>query len=352
MRIIVIIIGLATLCPGCSQLDFYLQAARGQLEILAARQPIDRLVADPATPEVLKGKLRLVQAAREFAADTLGLPAEGQFQRYADLKRPYVAWNVFAAPEFSLTPHTWCYPLVGCAAYRGYFSAAAAKNHADLLAKQGLDVHLGGVPAYSTLGWFDDPLLSSVIHWQEADLAALVFHELAHRVLYLPDDTTFNESFATAVEQEGVRRWLSHQKRPEVYADYLQKKQRQEELVNLVLAHRGRLAAIYHSDLAPADMRARKEVVFTALRMAYGDLKQRWNDDGRFDGWFRAPLNNAWLVPIGAYHDLVPVFTALLARENGDLSVFYARCRVLGEKSPEERKAFLMTLLEGGKPSR
>lgn len=338
---------LPALLAGCAPLDYYWQAARGQADLLRRRQPIEKLVNASETSAPLKAKLALVLELRAFAEAELALPAAGQFLSFAQLDRPYVVWNLFAAPEFSTTPHTWCYPVIGCAAYRGFFSASAAQAEAEALSRQGFDVHVGGVAAYSTLGWFDDPLPSSVIHWSATDLAALVFHELAHRLLYLPDDTTFNESFATAVEQEGLRRWAEKAGHREALTAYRTKMARREALLAMVLRHRRGLETLYRSALAPEVMRRQKEALLRGLQEDY--VRLQGEEPGRPGGWQGPPPNNAWLVPFGAYHDLVPGFAALLAEVRGDLPAFYARCRALQRQSREARAAYLQGLATNGR---
>jgi predicted aminopeptidase len=337
---------LPALCA-CDALRYYHQSVRGQLDLLERRKPIEALIADPATPVELQATLRYALQARQFAASALKLPVDGQFSTYADLERPFAVWSVFAAPEFSLEAKTWCYPIVGCAAYRGYFSPQAAHEYAAQLSAQGFDVAVEGIPAYSTLGWFDDPLPSTVIQRRPVDLAALIFHELAHQVLYLPDDTTFNESFATVVEQEGVRLWLE-QRGEHVELQRFQNARRQEEqFIALLLTCRNRLEQLYRSGEPVERLRQGKLDAFDALRAAYRQAKRRCPGEADFDAWFDSPLNNARLVPIAAYHDLVPGFSAWLQSLGGDFEAFFAGCRELGHKARSERHDFLRRLSAG-----
>ena len=250
IRTQIIIVVIFTLsATGCESIRYYGQAICGQVSILNKRQPIDRLLTETEIPEKLKVKLRQVLRIQKFAENELHLPANKNYLSFVELERSYVTWNVFAAPEFSFTPKTWCFPIVGCTAYRGYFSEKNAHIYAEKLKMTGLDIFIGGVTAYSTLGWFDDPILSTVIYRSEAGLAALIFHELAHQILYVSDDTTFNESFATAVEQEGLRLWMMATNNDQAYRDYLQSHERRLEFNTLVLKYRDQLDLLYQNDM-------------------------------------------------------------------------------------------------------
>jgi predicted aminopeptidase len=326
---------------GCQSITYYGHVIHGQLNILNRRQPINQLVNDPQTPAELKEKLELVLRVRDFAKNELHLPVNNHYLSYADLKRPYAVWSVFAAPEFSLTPKTWCYPVVGCAAYRGYFSAPKARRYADRLQQQGYDVYISGAVAYSTLGWFDDPVLNTFIHRDDDRLAALIFHELAHQVLYVLDDTTFNESFATAVEQEGLRRWLEKNENSQGYEAYMTEHRRHQQFIQLVMKYRRQLESLYRNDLPPAEKRPAKGSIFDTLRGEYAELKQQWNGFSGFDFWFRQPLSNAHLVPVSTYYDWVPAFLDLLQNVGGDLKQFYERCQSLAQAPKEKRQRML-----------
>lgn len=336
---LVLLCFISALLLSCEAVGYYSQAARGQLGILLAREDIESLLAGDEIDANLRSKLELVMAAREFATAELLLPGGDSYRSYVDLDREHAVWNVFAAPEFSIEPLSWCYPIAGCVAYRGYFSEQAARRYADRLSADGYDVYLGAVDAYSTLGWFDDPLFSTVINRPDAQLAALIFHELAHQLIYVPGDTTFNESFATVVEREGARRWL--QARGSTDSSFLQRNDYREEFVALVLDYRDRLASLYGEDLNPESMRLRKGELQQQLRNAYGDLKGEWSGYRGYDNWFAGPLNNAQLTTVASYNDLVPSFQALLQEAGGDLQVFYASVRSLAEMDPEERNASL-----------
>jgi predicted aminopeptidase len=325
----------------CSTLRYYWQAADGQLELNRRSRPIEDVLADPRTPPALQDRLRLVQAIRAFASDELGLPRNGSYRRYADLERAYVVWNVFAAPEFSVTPKTWCFPVAGCVGYRGYFAQQDAERFAAQTRAQGYDVYVGGVPAYSTLGWLDDPVLNTFIGYPDGELARLVFHELAHQVVYVRGDTTFNESFATTVEREGVRRWIAAHGTSEQQRAFEQADERKRALAELVERTREGLRDLYAMDLPPERMRARKLAVLDSMRAEYRALKRGWGGWGGYDWWFAQPVNNAQLAAAGLYSQLVPGFQALLAEQGGDLRKFYDAVRALTRLSAEQRRARL-----------
>ncbi|MGA8180542.1 MAG: aminopeptidase [Desulfobacterales bacterium] len=331
---------------GCASIRYYGQLISGQIVILNKRQPIRQLLAQPDTPENLKQKLELVLDIRMFAKDKLFLPAKDQYLSYVDLERPYAVYNVFATPEFSFSPKTWCYPIIGCAVYRGYFSKKDAFDYAAQLKAKGYDVYIGGVVAYSTLGWFNDPVLSTFINLSDIKLPALIFHELSHHLLYVSDDTTFNESFATAVEQESLRRWLMAQDRPKAYGEYLEAYRRQQQFIQLVLKYRKKLELLYAQDLPVLKKRHDKAVEFENLKADYRLLKQQWGGYSSYDGWFNQKLNNAQLLTVATYNDLVPAFLNLLNSCNDDLKTFYKKCRELSKKPKKERRAYLDQYLD------
>jgi len=345
-RIAAPLVLLATLAvlAGCSSVAYYGQAAYGQLSLLAAARPIDDWLRDPATPEALKQRLRRAQAIRAFASRELALPDNRSYTRYADLRRPAVVWNVYAAPELSLDLRSWCYPIFGCATYRGYFKQESANETAAELRAQGYDVAVTDVPAYSTLGWFSDPLLNTFIDWPDAELARLIFHELAHQVVYARGDTAFNEGFATAVEREGVRRWLAHEGDDSTRANYARIDARREDFVALLFRYRRRLAANYAGATSDDERRAGKRELFGALQSEYRELRDtRWDQWRGYDKFFAQDLNNAHLGAVAAYNDWVPAFAALLAR-SGDWPGFYREVQRLADLPPEERAAQLRAL--------
>ncbi|MFJ4345039.1 aminopeptidase [Pseudomonas sp. NPDC089401] len=333
----------AFLLSGCSSLGYYGQLVEGQWQLLRARQPVDKLLADPATDPQLRARLAHAEQARVFASQQLKLPDNRSYRLYADLKRPYVVWNVFATPELSLQPVTHCFPIAGCVAYRGYYRQGAARGAAALLCAQGLDVYVSGVEAYSTLGWFDDPILSSMVGWGDERLATLIFHELAHQRFYVKDDTEFNESYANFVEQEGTRQWRAARGLAPTGAEQMQQR---DQFVRLLLASRERLQAIYAGPLDDAHKRVAKQAEFERLRGEYRQVRDsQWNGDKRYDAWIYAPLSNAKLLPFGLYDQWVPAFAALFREVDGDWSRFYQRVEQLGALPAAERKAALQRLM-------
>ena len=333
----------AVLLNGCASLSYYGQLAQGQLRLLNARVPVAEVVADPARDPTLRAHLAQSQKARAFASEQLHLPDNQSYRLYADIGRPFVVWNVFATPEFSLSPQNHCFPIAGCVAYRGYYSQSGARGEAALLARQGLDVSIGGVEAYSTLGWFNDPILSSMLGWGDERLATLIFHELAHQRVYVKDDTSFNESFASFVEQEGTRQWRSA--RGLAPAGDAQGRQR-EQFIALVLDSRARLERLYASPLSAEAMRQGKAAEFERLRREYRHLREhQWAGSKRYDPWVNAPLNNARLLPFGLYDQWVPAFAALFQQAQGDWPAFYRAVQTLGALPAQARQQRLEGLL-------
>jgi predicted aminopeptidase len=312
---------------GCETLAYYAQAVGGQMEMLALSQPVAAVLADPATPAPLRERLALARSIRDFASRELRLPDNGSYRSYADLGRAYAVWNVFAAPEFSLAPLESCFPVAGCVPYRGFFAQADAERHAARLRAEGNDAFVGGVPAYSTLGRFDDPLLNTFIRYPDTELAGLIFHELAHQQFYLKGDATFNESFAVTVEREGVRRWLAATGRAAQLGPFLEAQERRRRFVATLEEARARLRALYQSRLAPEAMRERKQEEFASLRKslaAYPRLRD-------------IEPNNALLASFATYTALVPGFERVLAEEGGDLGRFYERVKRLAASAPSSR---------------
>ncbi|HEY4319398.1 MAG TPA: aminopeptidase [Herbaspirillum sp.] len=334
---------------GCGSLGYYAQAAHGQFSLLAQARPIDDWLTDPQTPSALKDKLREVQRIRRFAVGELGLPDNDSYTSYAKLARRYVLWNVIAAPALSLTPRRWCFPVAGCVNYRGYYDRKTAQDFAAQLRGDGDDVQVLGVPAYSTLGWFNDPVLSTFINYPDAELARLVFHELAHQEFYVKGDSEFNESFATAVESAGVARWLKRYGTAAQEQAYRTFEQRKRDFLALLLRRRAELARIYASDADDRQKLQEKAEVFDALRADYAILKQHWGGYAGYDRWFAAPLSNAHLALVATYHDLEPGFEALL-RQTPDFSQFYARVKALGALDKSARHRALRELAKNACP--
>ncbi len=335
-RLLVLIV-VAAMQTGC----YYMQAARGQYDVLKRREPVAEVVADPATPAELARRLDLLQEARQFSIDELGLPDNNSYRSYSDLERDYVLWNVFAAPEFSLDSKRWCYPIVGCVSYRGYFSEDRAEREAAKLAARGFDVAVGGVPAYSTLGRFDDPILNTMLRWDDVHLVSTLFHELAHQVLYIKDDTAFNESFATAVEEIGIQRWLAGRGEKGDMSRYRERKAFNRDLLAIVDVARADLESLYASDVDDDTMRAAKAERMAALD---SDVRALLAATGRQRHWLTLGLNNARLVPMALYEGHVPAFRALYAECEFDLECFYAAAIEVSELSTEGRAARLDAL--------
>ncbi len=337
---------------GCSTLGYYWQSVSGHLELMNAARPLPEWLQDSQTPEKLKTRLALAQRMRSFAVSELHLPDNASYQRYADLQRKAVVWNVTAAPALSLKPETWCFPVAGCVGYRGYFDEQEARAEAARLQATGLDVHVYGVPAYSTLGWMNwaggDPLLSTFVGYPEGDLARLIFHELAHQVVYVQDDTPFNESFATAVERLGVARWLAASGSDKARTDYAALEQQRRQFRALTQATRRELTGIYESKLTPApgqqDKLAMKMRAMENFRAKYAELRASWavpaGSIGGYDRWV-AQANNASFGAQAAYDDLVPGFEALFARSGGNWPVFYDEVRQLARQPRAERQKLL-----------
>ncbi|MGQ0587262.1 MAG: aminopeptidase [Gammaproteobacteria bacterium] len=328
---------LAAPLSGC----YYGHLLKGQVALLSAREPIDELIASPTTDAVLRARLERAQDARRFASRELKLPDNGSYTSYADLGRPYAVWNVFAAPELALEPHEWCYPLLGCLAYRGFYDVERAKREAAELGEEGLDTFVAGIGAYSTLGWFDDPLLNTMRGEDDA-LAGTIFHELAHQVVFADGDTAFNESFATFVEQEGLRRYLAAD--PALAQAAARRQQREDDFLGLMMSARTRLEAVYQGDGTADERRAGKREAFERLRQDYASLREQWGGDGRYDGWLAGELNNARMLPFGLYNRWVPAFAALFERELRDWRAFYRAAGELAELEEAERREQLARL--------
>lgn len=337
--------------PGCTTLSYYSQAMGGHLDLLRRSEPIGDTLASGDTSTELRERLKRAVAIREFASRELGLPNNASYRRYADLQRPFVVWNVFAAPEFALRARDSCFPIVGCVAYRGYYAREAAEAEAAALRAQGYDVFLGGVPAYSTLGWLPDPLLNTFIHYPTAELARLLFHELAHQVVYVRDDTTFNESFAVAVEEEGVRRWLAAHGSAAEQERYERLQGMKRDFGALIGRYKDKLGTLYAEDLPAEEKRAEKARLYAEMQADYAAQKVAWGGFAGFDRYFAEP-NNALLVSISTYNEHVPAFRALLAEQGGDLERFYASVKALARLDKPEREAQLAALAAGSRLAR
>ena len=322
---------------GCSSVEYYWQAVNGHTDILNREQPIEQLLVNPDLEAELRVQLQEIQRAREFAVIELGLPDNDSYRNYADVRRDYVIWNVIATDEFSVTPRQWCFPFAGCVSYRGYFNKNDAQSFAQKLSKEGMDVYVAGARAYSTLGWFDDPLLNTMLYRDEALRVGVLFHELAHQQLYVQDDTAFNEAFAMVVAQEGVRRWFLHNDKKGAYERYLESERRRAEFNSLLKHTRKELEQLYLKSYEADLIRKNKQVIFQQMKRDYIKLKQSWHNNGRYDAWMAQPLNNAHLALVATYHELVPAIKAYLNEADGDLPGFYKRMEQLAKLSKTER---------------
>ena len=328
------------LLASCSTLNYYTQAAQGQLSLLSNARPIDDWLADPATTSSLRHRLEAARQIRHFAVQQMGLPDNDSYKNYAALKRQYVLWNVVATPELSLKPLQWCFPVAGCVNYRGYYSKDEAHAYANELRAQGRDVEVGGVSAYSTLGWFSDPLISTFINYPDAELARLIFHELAHQVTYVQGDSRFNESFASAVEEAGVELWLERYGNPAMREGYARYSVRRKDFLALLLKYRKELERTYAAIVPDEQKRIGKARLFIALKEEYQVLKANWGGYAGYDRFFAEPLSNAHLASIATYNDYVPAFRAMLRKEKS-FGAFYRKVNRLAKLDKSERQQAL-----------
>ncbi len=340
-----ILAAIMLLLSGCESLAYYTQSVRGHLHVMAASRDIDKLLADTTVDADLKQRLQQVRAIRSFASEQLQLPDNGSYLEYADLKRKAMVWSVLATPADSLTPKQWCYPVIGCAAYRGYFDQDEAEAYARRLQAQGLDTAVLPVPAYSTLGWFDDPLPSTVIHWPEYSLAGLIFHELAHQKLYVKGDSRFNESYASVVEEEGVRRWLDRLGDQSQIEQWREAGTRKQDFHRLLQQLREALLSLYQQPLDSKQMLERKQQYFANLHKDYQQLKKHWNGYSGYDVWMGRSVNNAHLAGINLYRAWVPALRIMLAQQAGDMADFHGRCQAMAGMPQLQREARLQALV-------
>jgi predicted aminopeptidase len=333
------------LLSGCSSLSYYSQSVFGHLGLMMQREDIPELLEQGQISDELKQKLRFVIEARRFATEVLSLPDNGSYTSYVDTKQPFVVWNVVAAAELSLDLKKWCFVFAGCISYKGYYAEKDALQYATTLKHEGLDVYVRGATAYSTLGWFDDPVLNTFIKYPEPNLAGIIFHELAHQKLYIKNDSAFNEGFATLVEKEGVRRWLANRRSdPAVLEKYQQRKDRRLQFNRMIVSTNDRLRKLYASTISDSAKREQKNRQKEQLRLEYGRLKKQWGDYAGYDKWMAKELNNAQLGSVSTYQDLVPALQQLLTQNNNDLDAFYIAAQQLGELDPEVRKQKLAVL--------
>lgn len=333
---------LCAMLPSCSTVRFYSQAFQGQREIMGKARPVAEVKSDPATQPVLRKKLETVEDILAFANSDLALPTEDQYDRYTNLGRRYVVWVIYAAPEFSTEAKRWWYPLVGNLKYRGFFKEELAAKEAEKLRAEGLDVHMGGVAAYSTLGYLKDPLLNTFIGRHDAGLAELIFHELTHQRIYLSGDTDFNEALATVVGREGALRWLKARGRHDELVQYRKEIQVESEFIIEALQTRDELKTLYaRTDQDEAAMRQAKMATIQRLKSRLNAMNRRYGGTLKLESWFDKPVNNARLNTLATYHDLVPGFEALLREAGGDLDVFLKRMEEMKPMTPKERREIL-----------
>ena len=335
-RVVCLTICLSVL-TACSTISYYEQAVRGHFGLLFKSVSIDRLIATHEVESRTRERLTLVREIRRFGVNRLGLPDNDSYTRYADLGRDYAVWAVFASEEFSVEPKTWCFPIAGCVPYRGYFSRHRAERFARDLKAGGLDVFSGGVPAYSTLGWGSDPVLNTVLMWPDDQLAGLIFHELAHQVVYVKNESAFNESFATFVEEVGVQEWLRDRGDTRALAAYQSRRAWRARVVKQIFNHRASLVRLYRSGLSADVMRKKKELLFAHFRERYRNERFAGQHPKTWDHWVLGKPNNARLNAITAYHQYIPAFQQLFEGNGSNLSVFFEEVRALTEVTPTDR---------------
>ncbi|GLQ32403.1 aminopeptidase [Litoribrevibacter albus] len=327
---------------GCEQISYYSQAVQGHIKIMTSQKPIEELLEAPETSPKLKERLQDVLSALDFAEHQLSITqAQTNYRSYVELNRKYPVWSVTAAPDDSLTPKQWCYPFVGCASYRGYYSEEAAQAYAQTIFNEGhMDVHVGGADAYSTLGWFDDPVLSTFFRRDKIGLHALIFHELAHQVLYLKGDSTFNESFASAVEETGVELWLQEQ--PELLDTFHQRKVRSADFIGLLKETQQELNTAYQELSTREEKLEQKAKIIEQLQEKYQQLKTtKWDGYTGYDHWFSKPVNNARLALVSTYNHYVPAFKRWIQVCDYNYPAFYEAASVLAEQDKQERERVL-----------
>ena len=311
------------LVSGCASVNYYAQSIQGQFEIIQKRQDIHSLLGNNKLPNSQRKSLETVLELREFSIKQLRLPHNNSYLSYADLGRDYVIWNIFATEEFSLSPIRWCYLIVGCLDYRGYFSKPDAKQHAAKLKGQGHDVYLGGVSAYSTLGWFDDPVLNTMLRWNDIQLATVMFHELAHQQLYIKNDTEFNESYAEAVATIGVIKWLEQSPDKNLLSEYIQSQSQEKQFISLVMRYKTLLTRLYRSKTNKQQLRRQKEAIFEQMREEYSVLSRHWKKK-HYAQWFSSGINNAKLSAIVTYRQYTSSFLEIYKKLGKDLNRFYS----------------------------
>lgn len=349
LRILISIVLLFSM-SACSSIDYFAHLAKGQVSLLWQREDVNELLESEETPSKLKSRLILSQKIRDFASTELELPLGNAYTSYSDLQRPYVVWNVYAAPELSFESYTWCYPLLGCLAYRGYYNEPRAQRAGKILEDQGYEVKVGGVQAYSTLGFFDDPLLNTFIFKHEVAFVELLIHEISHRKLYIKDDTKFNENFATAVATLGAEQWYRLAKNENLYGEYQRHKLMHQTLVSFVLAYKDQLSSLYADELkSDAEKKLHKKEVFAKMFEDFEAFKKIHKLDNRYDLWVHS-MNNASLLTLANYQELVPGFMALFHQQGSNWSSFYKAVEKLAELDQPLRHKTLVDLAQQSMP--
>lgn len=343
----IISIPLLLLLVGCADFGYYWHNASGHLAVMNKRVDIEQLLDDEQTDANLRARLELVQEIRRFSIERLDLPENDSYDSFVALDRPYVVQNIFAAHEFSTQLHQWCYPIIGCAGYRGYYDESRMLAYADKLKTEGFEVHIGQVPAYSTLGWFDDPVLSSFINWPDYRLAGLLFHELTHQQVYIDDDTTFNESLASAVQQVGTELWLESRQQGDELASLASWQRYRNEVIALIETTRTQLTTLYRLKLGVIEMRTRKAEIFNAAREQHRAIATQHEIKGGFTRWFASDMNNAKIGSVAAYNSKSPAFINMLRAYKLDFAAFYEYVEAVGALKKANREACLQDWDQG-----
>ncbi len=341
---IVLVLATIALLASCSDGAYLLQCAKGHWSLMSRTESIDNLLTQDHQPQTLRDQLSKVVTLREFAVNSLHLPDNGSYHKYADLERPYAVWNMVVAPELSLELNEWCFPVAGCVTYRGYFDEQEARNLAQSFKHQGFDVDVYGVEAYSTLNWFDDPVLNTFLDNDDIRLAGLLFHEMSHQVIYVQNDTAFNEAFAKTVELEGLMRWFDGSGSEDLWHECLQRAKRSAEFQKFLVKVRADLQKVYASTQGNDQKRLAKEHILQTALDDYATLKLGWGGYDGYDAWIQRGLNNARLSSVATYYDLVPAFQRLLQQSGNDLEKFYAEVKQLGALPKSERLAKLKAM--------
>ncbi len=339
------LIGIILSLSGCSTVSYYSQSAKGHLSLMVKRKPIAQLLKDDSVSEQRKKELKLVQEIRTYASERLKLPNNGSYTKFVELHRKAVTWNLVVTPKYSMTPSQWCFPIIGCISYKGYFSEHKATSEAKQLAALGYDTFVAESTAYSTLGWFNDPVVSTMLDHGVLLTAETIFHELAHQRVYHKSDSDFNEAFASAVGQVGTRLWLKekHPKSLAAYDDYLKK---QQQFIGLLLATTEKLKKLYKIKMSDAETEKKKQAIIKGLKLQYTKLKKSWGGYNAYDAWFDKPINNARLALVGVYFQQIPIFVRVLESYHGDFERFYKEMKKLEKYTKEERNQRLKKLIQ------